>query len=66
MNRLYSIHLRGFDSVVVEAKSAGAARYKLFKQWRDAGWDPGYRRAPTPFGYFLQRVECTLHLGAVR
>jgi hypothetical protein len=55
----YSIQVRGFDACMVEAKTAGAARWKNYVAWRDAGYG-----RHVSFGDFLKsEIETFYHHG---
>lgn len=40
--RRYSITVDGFDAAIFDAPSAGAARYRCWRAWREAGYGHGY------------------------
>lgn len=54
----YFIEVRGFEGHYVVARSAGAARYKDFRAWREAGF--GQRLT---FRDFLDRIVTFHHHG---
>jgi hypothetical protein len=55
--RRYSVTIDGFDPVTYIARSAGAARYRCWKAWTDAGYGRGWT-----FRDFVKNAT-TLHHG---
>ena len=54
--RRYVVEVDGFDNTIVEAETAGKAKWKVFQRIREAGYITDFRE-------FLDRVY-VLHMGS--
>lgn len=57
----YFIQVRGFDGHVVTAESAGQARYREFKAWKEAGYGRRGMWGEWSFIEFVQELIETFH-----